>query len=134
LKTSRLVTLVEEQTSGTLAERTPEIGTYVLKATPTTALAPQIKVDDFVGDVAARSGLSGLEIAEDVTMVACPDLMSAYLAGKIDKDGVKAVQTAMIAHCELLGNRMAILDPLPGLSPQEMKQWREQTNFDSMFA
>ena len=41
----------------------------------------------------------------------------------------------MIAHCERLGDRMAILDPLPGLTPQEVKQWREkETNYDSKYA
>ena len=45
------------------------------------------------------------------------------------------MQTTMIAHCERLGDRMAILDPLPGLSPQEVKKWREDdTNYDSKFA
>ena len=49
---------------------------------------------DFMGDVAERTGMEGLEIAEDVTMVCCPDLMAAYQAGCIDRDGVKAVQLA----------------------------------------
>ena len=31
----------------------------------------------------------------------------------------------MIAHCERMGDRMAILDPLPDLNPQEVKKWRE---------
>jgi phage tail sheath protein FI len=41
----------------------------------------------------------------------------------------------MIAHCERMGDRIAILDPLPGLSPQEVKNWRErETNYDSKYA
>jgi phage tail sheath protein FI len=41
----------------------------------------------------------------------------------------------MMNHCELMGDRLAILDPLPGLSPQEVKRWREQEmNYDSKFA
>ena len=70
-----------------------------------------------------------------MTMVCCPDLMAAYQAGAIDRDGVKAVQLAMIAHCERMGDRMAIIDPLPDLSPQEVKKWREgETNYDSKYA
>jgi phage tail sheath protein FI len=61
--------------------------------------------------------------------------MSSYLSGSIDKDGVKAVQLAMIAHCERLGDRMAILDPLPDLTPQGAQKWRQvDTNYDSKFA
>jgi phage tail sheath protein FI len=61
--------------------------------------------------------------------------MSAYNAGTIDLDGVQAVQTAMIDHCSLMGNRMAILDPPPGLGPQQVHEWRtESANYDSKFA
>jgi len=38
------------------------------------------------------------------------DLMGAYESGVIDLEGVQAVQLAMIAHCELMGDRVAILD------------------------
>src|SRR5256885_129712 len=117
-----------------LAERAPEVGNYLLKAPPMTKL-PQVQSRHFQGDVAERSGLEGLEVAEDVTMVCCPDLMAAYQAGALDRDGVKAVQLAMIAHCERMGDRVAILDALPDLSPQAVKRWREQeTNYDSKYA
>ncbi len=100
-----------------------------------TAIVPTVQPASFTGDVSDRSGMEGLEIFEDVTMVCCPDLMGAYQAGAIDRDGVKAVQLAMIAHCERMGDRMAILDPLPDLSPQEVKAWRErETNYDSKYA
>jgi phage tail sheath protein FI len=133
-QTSQRVTLVEEQGTGTIVERMPEMGTYVLKAQQ-TALVPTVQPASFTGDVSDRSGMEGLEIFEDVTMVCCPDLMGAYQSGAIDRDGVKAVQLSMIAHCERMGDRMAILDPLPGLSPQEAKAWRErETNYDSKYA
>jgi phage tail sheath protein FI len=133
-QTSQLIRIMEAKSSGTLLERIPELGSYVLKALPMTTL-PQVQSSDFAGDVAERSGLEGLEVADDATVVCCPDLMAAYQAGAIDKEGVKAVQLAMIAHCERMGDRIAILDPLPDLSPQEVKRWREQeTNYDSKFA
>jgi hypothetical protein len=131
---SQLITVVEAQSTGTLAERAPETGSYVLRATAPSIL-PAVQPANFNGDVAARSGIAGLEVAEDATMLCCPDLMSAFEAGLIDRDGVKAVQSAMIAHCELMGDRMAIIDPLPGLSPQDVKKWRmSETNYDSKFA
>ena len=63
-----------------------------------------------------RSGLGGFEAIDDITMVACPDLMAAYQAGAINREGVKAVQTALIAHCERMSDRVAIIDPLPDLN------------------
>ncbi|HEY1389284.1 MAG TPA: phage tail sheath family protein [Ktedonobacterales bacterium] len=131
---SQLVVIAEPQANGAVAERTPEAGTYVLKAAAPTTL-PQVQAPQIMGDAAERTGLEGLEIAEDVTMVACPDVMSAYEAKILDRNGVKAVQLAMIAHCERMGNRFAIIDPLPDLSPQDVKKWREvETNFDSKYA
>jgi phage tail sheath protein FI len=132
---SKLITLTELQFPGPMAERIPNLGTTTLKAPDkTTALVP-MQPNHFIGDVSDRSGLEGLEIAEDVTMVCCPDLMSAYQTGALDKDGVKAVQLGMIAHCERMGNRVAILDPLPELAPQDVKKWREkETNYDSKYA
>ena len=41
----------------------------------------------------------------------------------------------MIAHCELMGDRMAILDPPPGLNAQQVKEWRvDKAGYDSAFA
>src|SRR5690606_13447617 len=89
----------------------------------------------YVGDVADRTGFSGLETVDEVTMVDVPDLAAALEQGAIDQDAFKAVQLAMIAHCELMGNRIAILDPPPALSPQAVHQWRmRDAGYDSRFA
>ena len=38
----------------------------------------------------------------------------------------------MIAHCELMGDRVAILDPPPGLNAQQVKEWRvDKAGYDS---
>ena len=96
-----------------------------------TSLAP----DDYVGDPADRTGFGGLEAVEEITMVSVPDLMSAYQNGMIDLEGVQAVQLAMIAHCELMGDRVAILDPPPGLNAQQIKEWRvDKAGYDSKYA
>jgi uncharacterized protein len=82
-------------------------------------------------------------VADDVTMVCAPDLYSAFPLGpdasdqekKDALDKIKAVQLAMIAHSERMGDRMAILDAPPNLKPQEVKKWRERdSNFDSKYA
>ena len=95
----------------------------------------RIEPTDYVGDVADRTGFGGLEAIDEVTMVAVPDLMAAHLSGAVDLDGVKAVQLAMIAHCELMGDRVAILDTPAGLNAQKVHDWRMQTaGYDSKYA
>jgi len=94
-----------------------------------------LAASDYIGDSADRTGFSGLEEVEEVTMVAIPDLMAAFQQGAIDLKTVKAVQLAMIAHCELMGDRMAILDPPPELSAQGVVEWRRNdAGYDSKFA
>ena len=90
---------------------------------------------EFKGDVTERSGVEGLEVMEDVTMLCVPDLMSTPPGEKLNLDQVKAVQTAMIAHCERLGDRVAIIDPPPNATPQEIKEWRMNiAGYDSSYA
>ena len=65
-------------------------------------------------------------------MLAVPDLMAVYQQGMIDLEGLQAVQLAMIAHCELMGDRVAILDAPPGLNAQQVKEWRvDKAGYDS---
>lgn len=96
---------------------------------------PAATTKDFQGKVTERTGVEGLEALDDVTMVCVPDLMSTTPGQKLDLDQVKAVQTMMIAHCERLGDRVAILDAPPDMSPQEIKKWRMETaGYDSSYA
>jgi phage tail sheath protein FI len=131
---SKLITLEEVSSSGAVAR--PDPASVTLAPPPPATVAPsRISTDDYVGDVADRTGFSGLEAVDQVTMIAVPDLMSAYQSGAIDLDGVQGVQTKMIEHCELMGDRIAILDPPPGLSPQQVAEWRqEKTGYDSKYA
>ena len=91
--------------------------------------------DDYVGDPADRTGFGGLEAVDEVTMLAVPDLMSLYQKGVIDAEGLQAVQSAMIGHCELMGDRVAILERPPGLNAQQVKEWRvDKVGYDSKYA
>jgi uncharacterized protein len=95
----------------------------------------RIGAQQYVGDTGERTGFAGLEAIENITMLSVPDLMSAYMNGTIDMDGVKAVQLAMIAHCELMADRVAILDAPPGLNAQQVQDWRLDTaGYDSKYA
>jgi phage tail sheath protein FI len=124
-KQSKLIRVAEKVSELSMAEKTPSPGKYSLAVAEakSTALVP-VSSDVIVGDAAERSGLSGFEVAEDVTMLCVPDLMALYQAGAISMEGVKAVQLAMIAHCENMKDRFALIDCPPGLSPQKMKEWR----------
>ena len=131
---SKLIRLEETATGAALAK--PEKGAVTLSAAPPAEVAPaQLGADDYVGDVAERTGFGGLEAIDEITMVAVPDLMGAYQQGAVDLETVQSVQLAMIAHCELMGDRMAILDPPPSLSPQQVKEWRQDgAGYDSKYA
>lgn len=133
---SQIIEILEQSTAGALAERVPEFGGFTIhSAFAPTDTSIVLQSNHFVGSVHDRSGIEGMEVAEDVSMLCAPDLMSAYQNGLIDEDGVKAVQRAMIDHCERNKNRVALLDPLPDLNPQQVKRWREyESNFDSSYA
>jgi phage tail sheath protein FI len=117
---------------GKLAERRPAEGRYALQGGEIMALA--VSAPEFAGDASRRQGIGGLEALDDVTMVAVPDLMSAFQRGQIDLGGIKAVQTALLNHCEHMKYRFAILDAPPDLSPQQVTDWRQnQAGYDSKY-
>jgi Bacteriophage tail sheath protein len=88
---------------------------------------------DLGGDVEERSGLVSLAAIDEVTMVCMPDAMT--LAGDGDEAELTALQGKLIAHCENAGNRMAILDCPPRLSPREVLDWRTRgPGYDSKHA
>ena len=92
-------------------------------------------MSEFQGSVTARSGVEGLEALDDVTMLVVPDLMTPMPGQTVEANTIKAVQSMMIAHCERLGDRLAILDPPPDLTPQEIGKWRmDIAGFDSSYA
>jgi phage tail sheath protein FI len=130
---SKLIT-VEEVAGASLAK--PDKASVALREAPTPPPVPRKVVpDDYVGDVADRTGFGGLEAIDEVTMVSVPDLMSSYQRGLITLEAVKTVQSAIIAHCELMGDRMAILDPPPSLSPDQVKNWKQtEAGYDSKYA
>ncbi|HKE97455.1 MAG TPA: phage tail sheath family protein [Actinomycetes bacterium] len=133
---SKVVRLEEAATGGALA--VPDKGTVQLAVetpAPAEPVPATLGPDDYVGDSADRTGFGGLEAVDDVTMVCVPDLMAAYQQGRIDLEGVQAVHLGMIAHCELMGDRVAVLDPPPGLNAQQIKEWRvDKAGYDSKYA
>src|SRR5690606_22601745 len=103
---SKLIVIEDVKSASTLV---PTKGAVALQAPEPAQSDPvgvDISPDVYVGDVNDRTGLGGLEALEDVTMLVVPDLMSAHQRGALDAEQVKAIQLAMIAHCELMGDRV----------------------------
>ena len=130
---SNLIQLEETSVRGAIQRRPPSGTSVSLAGGGEAATLPaRLSPDDYVGDAADRTGFGGLEAIEEITMLSVPDLMAAYQQRLIDLEGVQAVQLAMIAHCELMGDRLAILDPPPGLNAQQIKEWRvDKVGYDS---
>jgi phage tail sheath protein FI len=125
---------IEEAGSAAALEELPAPGKFSLSG-GTSAAPVRVTPDDYVGNSADRTGFGGLETIEEVTMLAVPDLMSMYQKGVIDGEGLQAVQSAMISHCELMGDRVAIVDSPPGLNAQQIKEWRvDKVRYDSKYA
>ncbi|MGB8647432.1 MAG: phage tail sheath subtilisin-like domain-containing protein [Anaerolineae bacterium] len=128
---------------GSAQDRMPAVGSKVAlqpqpeqpKSAVQDELKKQVTPDLFRGNVDARTGIAGLEAVEEVTLVACPDIVAAYQWGVATEMDVKAVQTAIINHCEMMKDRFAIIDTPLGLSPQDAIAWRkDKMNFDTKYA
>ncbi len=126
---SKLIKL--EETGASLPDVALAPGNYTLSM-PKQA-GEDISPTQFEGDVAKREGMGGLAAVDEVTMVVCPDVMAFATNG--DDTALRDLQGKMIAHCENMGDRMAILDTPPNLNPQEAFDWRmNAAGYDSKFA
>jgi uncharacterized protein len=97
-------------------------------------LAPGDITAALLGDYDRRSGLAGLETLDEVATVCVPDLGAAWRDERVSTDGLRAAQTSVVAHCELMRDRIAVLDPPRGLSPRQLHTWRTDSGIDSAFA
>lgn len=125
-------------TGGLNAESLPAKATKPnwMKAVKSSGFLDNLEPDDFIGDVQKRTGMGGLAPYDDINMVLVPDLMYGIFERDTDNNGViraermnlpddkkSAIldaQCQLVAYCEKSGDRMAILDPLPNLTPQEV--------------
>ncbi|PBC81193.1 hypothetical protein SAMN05428945_4286 [Streptomyces sp. 2224.1] len=137
---SKTIVVEEAAPAGQLAKPDAQSVTLAPPApAPTVPATPaageRLASGQFIGDSADRTGFGGLEALDEVNMVAVPDLMAAYQQGLIDLEQVKAVQLGLVAHCELMGDRMAVLDPPPALNARDIRKWRQEVaGYDSRYA
>jgi hypothetical protein len=75
------------------------------------------------------SGLRACEPLEDVSIVAAPG--STFDGLRVDPTGARAVTGALLAHCEHMRYRIAVLDGPDGASPADIRDWRSR--FDSKY-
>lgn len=138
---SKLISLEEAAPAGQLVR--PDNQTVALANPVPAPVAPPVEQvtgghpgpAEYLGDSSDRTGFGGLEAVDEISMVAVPDLMAAYQSGAIDLEAVKAVQLGLIAHCELMGDRVAVIDPPPGLNARDVRVWRQDTAYyDSKYA
>jgi len=150
LETSEYVTVADLAQSGTgqpLAKR-PGNGQYELSPPPLVS-NPNRFTRDMQGVRDDRTGIQGISEIDEVTMLACPDIMRAYQLGLLDLDQVHGVMELMVSLCENAvpnpPNRMVVLDappckgggdPVPPeqVKPQHVAQWLSSFNRRSMYA
>jgi phage tail sheath protein FI len=120
-----------EDVSASLPDTRVAPGSYTLSA---PAQKPEaVDSSHFEGDVARRSGMGGLAAVDEVTMLVMPDIMT--LANNGDDTQIRDLQGKMIAHAEIAGDRMAILDTPPDMLPQDVLEWRmNAAGYDSKMA
>ncbi|MEH1128255.1 phage tail sheath family protein [Micromonospora sp. CPCC 206061] len=116
-----------------LADRVPAPGRYTLEAPSPNPVA--VTPADLEGSVADRTGYQGLAIADNVTIVAIPDLVTIATNedGSLDEDTYLAVQKQIVDWCEASHTRMAVLDTPPGLNATRALEWRSKLARDTAF-
>ncbi len=95
------------------------------------ARLPDIRAQDFMDVMYERVGLGAIRPGHEPGLLCIPDIMALFQQGAFKPVDVQAIQQSMITYCEFHGNCMAILDPIPVLTPQEVLNWRMHVNHDT---
>jgi phage tail sheath protein FI len=95
-------------------------------------LRPGIAVYDAPNDdPALRSGFPSFEGVDDISIVAAPGSTAGYVTPSI-QPGIEAIQHALIAHCEKMRYRIAVLDSPDQRLVSDIRNYRGK--FDSKYA
>ncbi len=139
LADSEYISVADASSRGLPIARRPRDGRY--EVSPPPVLPTRENLTRYVqGDRDDRRGIQGLFEIDEITMIACPDLMLAYEAGLIDEDQLHGLMELMVSLCENASpnppNRMIVLDPPPDRrKPQQVATWLTRDfNRRSMFA
>ena len=126
--TAAYIVRVPHKEAGESAESTPASSPKSGSGSTAAKKVPSGAAVDGIGPSAFINAVKSLDVAEDVTIVVAPDLVTAFGDddGNVDSAGLKSfqdVQMGMIEHCENEQNRLAILDAPPGQSRDKIKDW-----------
>ena len=142
LEQSRYIRITDISLTGTPLARRPSNGMFEVSPPP-VQVDPERFSQYVEGTQNDRSGVRGLFEIDDVTIVACPDLMRVYEAGLINIDQLHGIMDMMLSLCEGAAsgdipnppNRMVILDAPPDrVRPQDVGSWlTEEFNRRSQF-
>ncbi len=142
LRNSMYVTVEDITQSGQPLARRPVNGQYEL-APPIVAAPPDRFSQNLEGVRDDRTGVRGIFEVDEITMLACPDVMRAYQEQVLNLDQVHGIIELMISMCEGSAsgdipnppNRMVVLDSPPeAVKPQQVVEWLNRFNRRSMFA
>ena len=142
LRSSMYVAIADQAQPGQPFARRPVNGQYDLSP-PLVAST----LDSFSRDVEGvrddRTGVRGIFEIDEITMLACPDLMRVYEAQAMNLEQVHGIMELMVSMCEGSAsgdapnppNRMVVFDPPPDrVKPQDVVGWLQSFNRRSMFA
>jgi hypothetical protein len=142
LDQSRYIRVTDISLTGTPLARRPSNCIFEVSPPP-VQVDPEHFSQYVEGTQDDRSGVRGLFEIDDVTIVACPDLMKVYEAGLMNLDQLHGVMDMMLSLCEGAAagdipnppNRMVILDAPPDrVKPQDVGRWlSEEFNRRSQF-
>ena len=150
LEASEYVTIADISQSGQPLSRRPSNGSYEVAPPPYVATSENA-MRDLQGQRDDRTGVQGIFEVDEVSMIACPDLMRCYQEGLMELEQVHGVMEMMLSMCENSfpgpAYRMAVLDapPVkPGKNdnkaiapelqkPQDVATWLSMFNRRSMF-
>ncbi len=79
-----------------------------------------------------KTGLKALADIPDVSIVAAPGYSDSVGDYAATKTNIQAVMNALIAHCEAMRYRIAVLDSVPGHAVADVREYRAQV--DSTYA
>ncbi|MEO8890590.1 MAG: phage tail sheath subtilisin-like domain-containing protein, partial [Coleofasciculaceae cyanobacterium] len=143
LEESQYIAVTDISLTGSPLARRPSNGQYDISPAPIIP-SPERFPQQVQGVRDDRTGVRGLFEIDEITIVACPDLMRVYEAGLMDIDQVHGIMELMISMCEGAAdgdvpnppNRMIIIDPPPDrVKPQDVSRWlSEEFNRRSVFA
>lgn len=142
LQTSSYITVEDISQTGRPLARRPGNGAYELSPPPVVS-SPEHFSRNVEGVRDDRTGVRGIFEIDEITMLACPDLMRAYEAQLLDLEQVHGIMELMVSLCEGAANgdvpnppnRMVLLDPPSDRTkPQDVVQWLAAFNRRSMFA